>query len=205
MRRYSVSILALLLSIGCAGADPRAFLLTDEETDVAEAVFRYQLANTYPLEKVYCLSIFDGTQEKNPPDILLKRFLNYPAAIKAGSRCLVAPEEEPYFTRAFRQIKQDLGLSATNQFRVPYAIDAESNKTAMLLRIKQFRKLDGQHYAVDGGYFLTGLSASVNTYTLVKHGGKWSVEKDKRHWIAQKSVKEDMLAITQRASNKVPV
>jgi hypothetical protein len=56
----------------------------------------------------------------------------------------------------------------------------------VLYMIGEINRTGDDSAEVYGGYYESGLSASGNTYYLVRKGSKWVVEGDQLHWIAHR-------------------
>jgi hypothetical protein len=147
----------LLASMPNVAADTR----TKQDDDIREAVFRYLLDRFSSVGQrskgVFCLAV--GEKGADPSGEFMTRFAKDKLAVKKRSECTADPYN---------------GVA-----------DKNTGREGLIFHVAGMRWVSDAKVEVDGGYYEAGLSASGNTYTVVKRHGKWIVSKDTMHWIAQ--------------------
>jgi len=131
-----------------------------QEDSIREVVFRYQFDHNESGVKndaaVYCLSLSDGRTD--PSDQFIMRFKgNQPPVLKV-SKCGWWSDTVP--------------------------IDVTTGRRGLIFRVTGIRWISGKEVEVTGGYYEGGLSASGDTYRVVRQHGNWSVSEDKMNWIS---------------------
>src|SRR5579864_8698340 len=163
MRFFVVA--ATVLVVFCAGAasdkpKPGDATRITQENDIREAVFRYQFHHNSSIRgksaAVYCLSV--GEKNADPPDDLMRRFAAFKPPVRKASDCS---------TDAYRGVAEK-----------------RTGKRGVVFRVRTIKWVSETEVDVVGGYFEDGLSASGNTYTVIKTQGKWTVSKAKTNWIS---------------------
>ena len=68
----------------------------------------------------------------------------------------------------------------------PYngVVEKKTGKRGLLFRVRSIKWLSDIEVQVVGGYFEDGLSASGNTYTVVRTRDKWMVNSAGTNWIS---------------------
>jgi len=131
-----------------------------QENDIREAVFRYQFNHNSSIQgksaAVYCLSV--GEKNADPSDDLMRRFAAFKPPVREASDCS---------TDAYRGVAEK-----------------RTGKRGVVFRVRTIKWVSETEVDVVGGYFEDGLSASGNTYTVIKTQGKWTVSKAKTNWIS---------------------
>jgi len=130
-----------------------------QEDSIREVVFRYQFDhNASGLKKdaaAYCLSLSDGRTD--PSDQFITRFKGNQPPVRKISEC---------------------GL-------VNHVVtDVTTGKRGLIFRVTQMRWISGKEVEVVGGYYEGGLSASGDTYRVVRQHGNWYVSEDRMNWIS---------------------
>ena len=130
-----------------------------QQNDIREAVFRYQFRHNASIQgssaAVYCLSVENNA---DPPDDFMKRFAGFKPPVHKASDCS---------TDAYKGV-----------------VEKATGKRGLVFRVKSIKWISQTDAEVVGGYFEDGLSASGNTYTVIKTQGKWKVSKAKTNWIS---------------------
>jgi hypothetical protein len=151
-------MLASLLAIGCAPAEPPRAVLSEED-QIREVVFRYQFDfNSSGLgtsASSYYLALGQGN---DPSAELLARFEGHTPPVKP----LSASELEP----------------GTAQ-----VVDRETGLPGLTFLITDIRWLRDHQVEVDGEYQEASESAAGRTYHLLKENGQWHVIDSQMHWI----------------------
>jgi hypothetical protein len=128
------------------------------EDDIREAVFGYQFehnaSGAQQTADVYCLSI-DG---KDPTDAFMERFEDNWPRVKKVSRCTAD-------TKA--------GVE-----------DNGPGERGLIFGVGEVRWVSDTEAEVEGGYYEGALSASGNTYHVVKEDCHWVVTRDVMRWIS---------------------
>jgi hypothetical protein len=62
--------------------------------------------------------------------------------------------------------------------------EKRTGKRGVVFRVRTIKWVSETEVDVVGGYFEDGLSASGNTYTVIKTQGKWTVSEAKTNWIS---------------------
>jgi hypothetical protein len=131
-----------------------------QENDIREAVFRYQFRHNSSIQGqkagVYCLSV--GEKNADPPDDFMKRFAAFKPAVQKASDCSTDP---------YRGVAEK-----------------RTGRRGVVFRVRSIKWVSETEVEVVGGYFEDGLSASGNTYAVIKTQGKWTVSKAKTNWIS---------------------
>ena len=151
--------------------------LSNSIGDLMESVFRYQFTHNCSGKQdkafAYYLSIYD---DKDPSDTFMKRFEKHIPPVKKISQS---------------RMKKDLGTAV---------IDEETGKEGIIFRIRTIRWINKETVEVEGGYYEGSLSASENTYQVIRKGRSWVVTKDTCNSISYKSHHRQMLELS-----KIPV
>ncbi len=126
-----------------------------EENDIREVVFRYQLEHWK--STVVCLAV--GKNPTDPSDEFMKRFDDHQPRLRKASECSTD------------------GLKGVTE--------KSTGKHGVVLRVTAIKWISDKKVEVTGGYYQDGLSASGNTYTVIKQKGLWKVAKDKMNWISR--------------------
>jgi hypothetical protein len=128
--------------------------------DLMEAVFRYQFAHNCSSSRdeanAYYIGIYN---DLDPGDDFMKRFVKNKPTVKKISKSII--------------VQKDLGYSV---------IDRETGQEGLIFRITSIRFINDEMAEVKGGYYEAGLSASGNTYQLIRAGNTWIVIKDVCNW-----------------------
>ena len=156
MRSSWVVLLAMLA--GACASTP-AGLDGDEETDIREAVFRYQFEHNASSKQqsaeYYCL-VTKGP--KDPPPELMKRFAGHAPVVVPVSEC---------------RIDIELGVSR-----------GTVSGRGLMFNVGDIKWISPTEVEVTGGYYEHGLSSSGNVYRLKHDGGVWKVIGDTMEWIS---------------------
>ncbi len=140
-----------------------------QEEDIREAVFRYQFQHigSYPQRKVkvYFLSLASsspkcGESDKDPSDRFMGRFRDKLPRVKKVSECTA-------------------GIDIKEGVR-----DKGTGEPGLILRAGSIKWTNDREVEVRGGYHEHGLSASGNTYRVVREGNRWIVKKDTMNWVS---------------------
>jgi hypothetical protein len=149
--KSSIQGLAFALTVARAAAAPVI------DSDIAEAVFRYQFAHNESMAQsgvdVYCVAyVLPGESNLNPPAELIARLSGGKPQVVEDSRC---------------PCKTGVRNTAWISFRINSVTCSDANTCQ-----------------VEGGYYENPESASGNTYFVEKHDGNWVVTRDEMHWIS---------------------
>jgi hypothetical protein len=131
--------------------------------NVREAVFRYQFTNNAahgPAAAAKRIAVFYlsvGDKDQDPSEEFLMRFAGHTPPVRKVSAC------------------------STKKMRVE---DKRTGERGLIFHVRSIRWISDTKAEVKGGYYEDGLSASGNTYTVVKRNGKWVVVEDKMKWIS---------------------
>ena len=140
---------------------PRAEVVSANDDDVREAVFRYifdhNASGQQKAAQVYCLQI-EGQLDPSPE--LLSRFVGNQPPVKKASLCAFKPGHGK------GGVQDDAGTKG------------------LIFRVDSIQHPGPDTALVEGGYFEAGLSASGNVYELVKEGDRWVVKQDTMMWIS---------------------
>jgi hypothetical protein len=132
---------------------------TPDDVDIREAAFRHQFEhNASGLQSsasAYCLEVEDRA---DPPLELLDRFEGHTPPVRPGSAC------------------------ARDDYNG--VIDIVTGERALIFRVDAIRRLETDRAWVVGGYFEAGLSATGNTFDVIRTNGVWVVRCEQMHWIA---------------------
>lgn len=131
------------------------------ELDIREAVFRYQFRHNASGQQqktgVYCLSLtYDELTD--PPAELMKRFSAQKPPVREASNCV---------SDLIRGVR-----------------DKVTGKPGIVFFAAKVDWISANVVDVWGGYYEGGLSASGNTYRVVRRNGRWTVVKDHMNWIS---------------------
>jgi hypothetical protein len=128
--------------------------------DIREAVFRYQFGHNGSSQqqsaKVYFLSV--GEKYRDPSDAFMKRFAEHKPPVRKAS--------------------------ASQQLRGRGIVDKRTGELGLAFGVETIKWISETEVEVRGGYAEAELSASGNTYTVKKQGGKWKVTLDKLNIIS---------------------
>jgi hypothetical protein len=171
---WGMSILVGALSLLCASSTQasRGFSARDEDA-IREAVFRYQLKHNASCLKgkagAYYLSTGKG---QDPSDAIMKRFVGHSPPVRRFSAAVIKSKTK------------DLPPDEPKEFQGFWVRNKETGKPGTIFHAGSIRRL-GRHLAeVSGGYYEGGLSASDNTYRVVRRRGRWEVLSDRLDAIA---------------------
>jgi len=146
----SVLLLLLFSSFSFAAED----IATSQELDIYEAVFRWQFVHNASAQQqraqMYFIAV--GEKDMDPSDELLQRF--------AGN---IPPVRK---------------LSDSHRVQGEGILDKKTGAKGLAFRATIMQWLFDNTVIVRGGYEEGDLSASVNTYTIMKEHGKWKVTND---------------------------
>lgn len=121
--------------------------------DIREAVFRYQFdhnaSGQQKTAKVYFLQV--GEKSNDPAEGFMKRFDGNKPPVRVGSAAKNVPGK---------------GL-----------LDKKTGEEGLSFSVVSIKWISDTEVEVEGGYYEASLSASCNTYTVVKKNGKWVVTK----------------------------
>ena len=159
MKRVLAAFTAVvIIAIGCiASIAGSTKTRAADEDNIREAVYRYQFQhNASGLKqnaKAYFLGIEKGRQIADPSDAFMKRF--------AGAK----PPAKKWSQAEFRP---DKGI-----------VDKTTGERGLGFHTGAIKWISRAKVEVEGGYQEANLSASKNTYTLVKKGSRWVVTQDR--------------------------
>jgi len=131
-----------------------------QEDDIREAVFRYQFQHNSSIQGrragVYCLSV----REKNadPQQTFIQRFAGFRPPVRKASDCITDPYKG--------------------------VLERITGKRGLLFRVRSIKWLSDAKVQVVGGYFEDGLSASGETYTVVRTHDGWMIRSVATNWIS---------------------
>ena len=129
-----------------------------EEQNIREAVFRYLFIHNASGHQdkphYYCLSVAGG----DPTDELMRRFKSHNPPVRKASQC----NSDPY----------------------KGVFDKSTGKRALMFEADSVKWTSEMSVEVEGGYYEDGLSASGNTYRVVKRNGAWKVTQEKMKWLS---------------------
>ena len=152
-----ISLLTLMLFIcGVAvTAQPKASTTQSSQDDVREAVFRWQFENNKAGVPRGAAFFCLSLNGRDPTTAFMKRFKGYRTPLKKISQCDIS------------------GAGVT------------SGKSAggVVFKVEDGMMSDSEAI-LTGGYFLDGLGASGNQYTVKKINGKWKVVDDQLTFIS---------------------
>ena len=145
-----------ILASGCTPNLNKA----DEETQIQQAVLRYQFEHNAAARKynIFCIAIGDRETSLDAPTQLIDGLND------AGHKVIK--------------------FSACNANDGEGVTERVSGNPALMLSVAQVKWLASDEVLVDGGYYEASLSASGNTYHLKKIEGMWRVVKDEMNWIS---------------------
>lgn len=131
-----------------------------QEDDIREAVFRYEFRHNSSIQGkragVYCLSV--GEKNADPPDGFMRRFAGYSPPVRKASDCTTHPYNG--------------------------VVEKRTGKRGLLFRVRSIKWVSDAKVQVVGGYFEDGLSASGNTYTVVRTRDGWMISSAGTNWIS---------------------
>ncbi len=151
MKRALILGALLLPAITFAASNMNAI-----DSDMAEAVFRYQFLHNESGQQTNAAAYFLEIAGEDPDDAFMRRFAGNHPPIKKWSDCSIEDTK---------------------------VVDKETGKTGLIFTLKVISIKNDVTAEAEGGYYEAGLSASGNTYYLEKHDGKWIVTKDTLHFI----------------------
>jgi len=140
---------------GSAGQNKYPHLTADEK--IRGAVFRYLIArdsSRSDKHDVYCLSVSRG----DPSGDLMQSFESSKPPVRKRSEC------------------------SADSFKG--VTEKTTGKHGIIFNADEIRWISLALVEVSGGYYHDGLSASGNTYRLVKSKGTWKVVRDKLNWVS---------------------
>ncbi len=149
-------LLFALTPLGFAADEARE----SQEDDVREAVFRWQFGHNASGQKTNAHAYFLAIGEKgvDPTDAFMKRFAGHTPPVRK--------------------------VSAASASAGRMVFDKETGETGLIFRVMSIKWKSDTEVDVTGGYYESGFSAAVNTYTVRKEEGKWKVTRDKRDWLS---------------------
>jgi len=154
-----ILIFSLLLMMALFLNIDRRSSRAETENDLMEAVFRYQFAHNGSSKQnrayAYYLAICFN---QDPGDEFIKRFKNSKPPVMKIS-----------------QSTTDTGLGQAVK-------DRKTGQEGLIFRITSIRFINDETAEVKGGYYEASLSASGNTYQLIRIGRYWIVIKDVCNW-----------------------
>jgi len=159
MKRVVVAFTAVvIIAIGCiASVAGSTKTRAADEDNIREAVYRYQFQhNASALRqnaKAYFLGIEKGKGVADPSDAFMKRFAGNKPPAKKWSQA---------------QFRPDKGI-----------VDKATGERGLGFHTGAIKWISRAKVEVEGGYQEASLSASENTYTLVKKGSRWVVTQDR--------------------------
>lgn len=156
MRRCIGLILLTLLSGSCASPqhDERA----KAESDILEAVFRYQFQHDGRALLNNAAAYYIAIKGRDPSDEFIRRFGGHIPQVKKASLCRIDARE---------------GVR-----------DAKSDQRSLRFDVGSVKWTGNTQVEVSGGFYKHGLSASGNTYYLIQQNGVWSVTQVKVIWMS---------------------
>ena len=157
-------LLFLLCSFSVAGNDNA----TRQELDIYEAVFRWQFVHNASAQQqraqVYFIAI--GEKDTDPSDDFLQRFAGHDPPVRKWS--------DSHYV-------QGQGI-----------LDKKTGARGLAFHATITQWLSDNTVIVRGGYEEGELSASGNTYTVMKENGTWKVTKDTLDFISRNSEQRSM-------------
>ncbi len=127
--------------------------------DLMESVFRYQFTHNGSAKQNNACAYYLGiNNDQDPSDRFTKRFEKSIPPVKKLS-----------------QSRIDKGLGQVVK-------DSDTGQEGIIFRIISIRWLNEETVEVKGGYYEANLSASGNTYRLIRIGRYWIVIKDTCNW-----------------------
>jgi hypothetical protein len=150
----------LLIPIGCSTGKRTVQPDASQEDNIREAVFRYQFKHNASAfqnkTEVYFLKINDG----DPSDQFMRRFEGHVPVVKKVSEATVSSSD------------------------VTGVKDRTTGQRGLIFNQRTIKWNESNEVEVEGGYYEAGLSASGNTYSVVKDNDKWGATKSEMHWIS---------------------
>jgi hypothetical protein len=160
MRPLYLLVVLLLIPIACSTGKIVVQPDPSQEDHIREAVFRYQFKRNASAfqdkTEVYFLSIGGG----DPSDQFMRRFEGHTPVVKKVSEAIVSSSE------------------------VTGVKDKKTGQRGLIFNQRTIKWDENDHVEVEGGYYEAGLSASGNTYSVVKENNEWVVTKSEMHWIS---------------------
>lgn len=165
MNLLAVAVVLLATFFPVQGAQDRAkpegtATRLSQEDDIREAVFRYEFRHNSSIQGqragVYCVSV--GEKNADPSDRFMQRFTGFKPPVRKASDCSTHPYNG--------------------------VVEKKTGKRGLLFRVRSIKWLSDIEVQVVGGYFEDGLSASGNTYTVVRTRDKWMVNSAGTNWIS---------------------
>ena len=125
-----------------------------EEDDIREVVFRYQFEHNQSGLRTNAGAYYLGVGENasDPSDEFMKRF---------------AADRPPVRKTSASTFVSGRGM-----------VDKNSGERGLQFRVNSIKWISNEEAEVEGGYYEASESSSVNTYTVKKANGKWTVTKD---------------------------
>ncbi len=153
-------VVLLLIPIACSTGKKAVQPDASQEDNIREAVFRYQFKNNASAfqdkTEVYFLSIGAG----DPGDPFMRRFEGHSPVVKKASEAVVSSAE------------------------VTGVRDKKTGQRGLIFKQGTIEWIEDNQVKVEGGYYEAGLSASGNTYSVVKENDTWVVTNSEMHWIS---------------------
>jgi len=154
--RYTFLLVAILVTV--ATAENRS-APNPQELDIAETVFRYQMAQPTDYSiGTNATAFYLDFKDSDPPAELLKRFTLHSPPVKARS---------------------DVDNNETMAVR-----DSHTKKLGVLLNIQSIERTSNTEARVSAGHYENGKSASHYVYELEKTEGQWKVVRRRLVWIS---------------------
>lgn len=139
-----------------------------EDLDICEAVFRHQLGTI-------------GVWSRND-----YRYTRYPELSETDDVCLKSPQEPPALFLSI--CGEDPSPEFLARFEdKPFSVTTGSEFAigkGLAYGVNSIKRIHKNRALVDGGYYVDGLGASGNIYTLVRKNDQWAVTKDELQWIS---------------------
>lgn len=143
---------------------------TAEDDDLREVVLRHLFQHNASGQQgsagIYCIAV-EGQADPSPA--LLARFSRHSPRVLPASAC-----------------SADVG--GVEEAAPAGGRGRGSVARGLLFRINRIQRIGPDRANVDGGYYEGGLSASGNSYVVVREGGRWFVKSERMNWISQRSV-----------------
>ncbi|MCW5555100.1 MAG: hypothetical protein KIS67_23415 [Verrucomicrobiae bacterium] len=155
IRCIALSLLALL-STSCVS--PRHDERAKVESDIREAVFRYQFQHDGSALLNNAVAYYIAIKGRDPTDEFIQRFAGHIPPMKKASLCIIDARE------GVRDVKTD--------------------QRGLRFDVGSVKWIGDTQAEVSGGFYKHGLSASGNTYDLTQQNGIWCVTRIKLLWMS---------------------
>lgn len=149
------------------------------DDDIMEAVFRYQFLHNY-----------SGLQQKADAYYLCLGSGEELKGIAKWTRWLfrrsIYDERDPNsdFMTRFKGNKPPVRMQSECNISTEGVKNKKTGKEGLIFRVWDIKWINKNTVDVEGGYFETGCSASVNTYRVERKHGRWIVTRDKLNGIS---------------------